>query len=93
MWHLIPRVDTVSAVPGYRGRKAKKTLRDEVRKEAPGSSPRKKRLVGAKACRPLAGDPGWAQAPQETEWVWSCVPEVLWQASPADSPGELQLSA
>lgn len=52
VWHLIPRGDTVAAVPGYRGHKAKKALQDEVRKEEPGSSPRKKRLGGARACRP-----------------------------------------
>lgn len=39
------------------------------------------------------GGPSRAQAPQESERVWSCVPAVLGQASPAHSPGGLQLSA
>lgn len=41
MWPLIPpRVDTVSAVRGYRGRKAQKALQDEERKEEPGPADR-----------------------------------------------------
>lgn len=41
MWPLIPpRVDTVSAVPGHRGRKAQKALQDEERKEEPGPADR-----------------------------------------------------
>lgn len=41
MWPLIPpRVGTVSAVPGYRGRKAQKALQDEERKEEPGPADR-----------------------------------------------------